>query len=102
MSREAAQAAGWSLLETLFPGRCLLCGAWLLLESNHRVPLCAECEATISPQAGPSCTRCGVRLVAEAGWQPASWFEFTGLVGYGIRNIHHQGLSLGLAAAFLW
>ncbi|MBI5489162.1 MAG: hypothetical protein HY905_17635 [Deltaproteobacteria bacterium] len=44
----------------------------------------------------------GVRLVAEAGWQPASWFEFTALLGYGIRNINHQGLSLGLSVSFLW
>lgn len=44
----------------------------------------------------------GVRLVAEAGWRPASWFEFTVLAGYNIRTIHHQGFSLGAAASFLW
>jgi hypothetical protein len=44
----------------------------------------------------------GVRLVAEAGWQPASWFEFTALLGYGIRTINHQGFSTGLSASFLW
>ncbi|MBN1772207.1 MAG: hypothetical protein JXB32_13145 [Deltaproteobacteria bacterium] len=44
----------------------------------------------------------GVRLVAEAGWQPVSWFEFTVLAGYNIRTIHHQGFSLGLGASFLW
>lgn len=44
----------------------------------------------------------GVRLVAEAGWQPVSWFEFTVLAGYNIRTINHQGLSLGLGASFHW
>jgi hypothetical protein len=44
----------------------------------------------------------GVRLVAEAGWRPLPWFEFTGLIGYGIRTIRHAGLSAGLALSFLW
>jgi len=44
----------------------------------------------------------GVRLVAEAGYQPASWLEFTVLAGYDIRRIYHQGVSFGLATVFLW
>lgn len=44
----------------------------------------------------------GVRLVAEAGWRPVSWFEFTVLAGYNIRTINHQGFSVGLGASFHW
>ena len=67
MLPEPARAVGRTLLEALFPGRCLLCGAWLLFESDHRVPLCAKCREMVTPQAGSCCARCGMRLVAEQG-----------------------------------
>lgn len=64
----------------------------------EKVPLRGYIIVTDMPVRGDL----GVRLVAEAGWRPASWFEFTVLAGYNIRTIHHQGFSLGLAASFLW
>jgi hypothetical protein len=64
----------------------------------ERAPMRGHIIVTDMPVEGDL----GVRLVAEAGWSPAAWFEFTGLIGYGIRTINHQGFSLGLGAAFLW
>ncbi len=67
MKLSRARDAGMMLLETVFPGRCLLCGEWLLLQSDHRVPLCARCRAGITIPQDPVCARCGLRLVVEQG-----------------------------------
>jgi competence protein ComFC len=58
---------GGLVLEALFPGRCLNCGTWLLLESGHRLPLCADCAALLLPLAGRRCCRCGIELISELG-----------------------------------
>ncbi|MDI7269461.1 MAG: hypothetical protein QME96_15850, partial [Myxococcota bacterium] len=44
----------------------------------------------------------GVRLVAEGGWRPWSWFEVTAHAGYNIRTINHAGFSLGVGTNFRW
>ena len=73
-----------AFLDALFPGRCLLCGEWLL-PGNDRVragtpavapgdiPLCSTCAASLAPlrieakdaDARGLCSRCGTRLVSE-------------------------------------
>jgi competence protein ComFC len=60
-----AAATGRLLLELIFPGRCLLCGCWLLLESDRAVPVCNTCKAALIPIHGAACARCGMPLVAE-------------------------------------
>ncbi len=67
MKLAAARETGRMLLETVFPGRCLLCGEWLLLQSDHRVPLCARCAGGMKAQSGPCCRKCGVKLIVEDG-----------------------------------
>ena len=53
------------LAETLFPGRCLLCGGWLLLTSNHVVPVCDSCLGSIPALQGERCAKCGIELISE-------------------------------------
>ena len=60
------RAAG-VLGEAIFPGRCLLCGGWLLLASDHSIPICDACGGTVPTLGGPRCTRCGVELISEKG-----------------------------------
>ncbi|MGA2977884.1 MAG: double zinc ribbon domain-containing protein [Spirochaetia bacterium] len=65
--RPSFSATGRLILETLFPGRCLLCGQWLLLASDHGAPLCAACETRLAPLGADLCARCGIQLVSEQG-----------------------------------
>jgi competence protein ComFC len=55
------------LKEAIFPGRCLLCGEWLLLASDHVIPVCDTCRANLSTLAEPRCSKCGVELISEKG-----------------------------------
>jgi competence protein ComFC len=55
------------LLDILFPGRCLLCGAWLPIPADHPSPVCLCCRARLKPIEGERCSRCGVPLVSERG-----------------------------------
>jgi len=55
------------LKETIFPGRCLLCGGWLLLASDHSLPVCDTCCGKLFTLAEPRCTKCGVELISENG-----------------------------------
>jgi ComF family protein len=53
------------LTEVVFPGRCLGCGEWLLLQSDHTIPVCRDCLRLLPEMAEPRCTRCGIELVSE-------------------------------------
>lgn len=66
------------LLEALFPGRCLLCGTWLIgdegcdrpwsareSEGALPVPLCGPCRTSLVPIGEPRCGKCGMSLVSE-------------------------------------
>ena len=57
------------LLELLFPGRCLLCGARLLFETaaGTEEPVCASCLSALSPLSGRRCRICGAQLLSEEG-----------------------------------
>ncbi len=59
-------AAARVLAESIFPGRCLLCGQWLLFDSDHDAPLCTGCRADLVPLGGPRCGICGMPLVSES------------------------------------
>jgi competence protein ComFC len=56
-----------ALGEAIFPGRCLLCGGWLLLASDHSIPICHACRGTVPMLGGPRCTKCGLELISERG-----------------------------------
>ena len=57
---------GRSLLEILFPRRCLCCGDPLLFRSSLRFPICSSCEAALSPiEADRRCVVCSVPLISE-------------------------------------
>lgn len=63
--RRPLKAAGQLFLEAIFPGRCLLCGRWLLFEGDRSLPLCDACRKAVLPIGEPRCARCGMRLVSE-------------------------------------
>jgi ComF family protein len=54
-------------MDTLFPGRCLLCGEWLPTGLGTLSPLCEECVACLPGPAENACSRCGIALVSEKG-----------------------------------
>ena len=54
-----------TLEEVLFPGRCLLCGGWLLGAVSDRIPVCDACRGTLERIEGPRCACCGIGLVSE-------------------------------------
>ncbi len=58
---------GSELLEVLFPGRCLLCGRWLLAAGSSGAPVCAQCRCSLRPLRGSRCQTCGMPLVSEHG-----------------------------------
>lgn len=60
-------AAPRFLLDLLFPGRCLLCGEWLLLASTAGALVCDECIARLRPLGGVRCRVCSTPLVSEDG-----------------------------------
>jgi ComF family protein len=53
--------------EVVFPGRCLLCGTWMIGEDDPSVPVCAACRPTLRPLDGPRCPGCGLPLLVEHG-----------------------------------
>jgi ComF family protein len=57
-----ARAAG-----VVFPGRCLACGAWMDVEADPLVPVCARCRTGLEPIAEPRCPTCGMPLLVEEG-----------------------------------
>jgi competence protein ComFC len=58
--RAMARAAG-----IFFPGRCLGCGAWMDVEADPSVPVCARCRARFAPVVDPRCPMCGTPLLVE-------------------------------------
>jgi hypothetical protein len=70
--------------------------AW---DTVPHVPMNASVEVTTWPVSGADL---GVRLLYEARYRFTPWFEMGGRVGYGLRNIHHGGLTLGLGTVFSW
>jgi len=60
------RSLGASILELIFPGRCLVCGEWLFGKATDAVPVCADCRARImAPGQEAVCRTCGMRLVSE-------------------------------------
>ncbi|MGO9409155.1 MAG: ComF family protein [Spirochaetia bacterium] len=55
------------VLEVLFPGRCLLCGRWLLEAGSRGTQVCADCLCSLIPLSGRRCDVCGALLVSERG-----------------------------------
>jgi predicted amidophosphoribosyltransferase len=59
------------LAEILFPGRCLLCGKWLLFAgsdgSGDGSPVCGGCRADLEPLSGERCAVCSMPLSSERG-----------------------------------
>ncbi len=71
------------LAEILFPGRCLLCGKWLLFaggdgsgggsgcglgdRSGNGSPVCGDCRAALEPLSGERCVVCSMPLSSERG-----------------------------------
>jgi ComF family protein len=54
------------ILELLFPGRCLLCGAELAFRAAHGEPLCLDCKDRLVPLAGRRrCAVCSLPLLSE-------------------------------------
>ena len=54
-----------TLEEVLFPGRCLVCGGWLLGPAEDGAPVCTGCRSTLERIGGPRCACCGISLVSE-------------------------------------
>jgi len=54
-----------ALTEAIFPGRCLLCGGWLLLASDLSIPVCSVCRDELHILCEPRCARCGIELSSE-------------------------------------
>ncbi len=63
----ALRTAAAVLREAIFPGRCLLCGGWLLLASDHSIPVCHTCRDSLPTLCEPRCSTCGVELISEKG-----------------------------------
>lgn len=56
-----------TLLELLFPGRCLLCGDNLIFNSDSFSPLCRSCLKKIKPiNSRRRCRVCSAGLISEA------------------------------------
>jgi ComF family protein len=54
------------VLELLFPGRCLLCGAELAFRTRGGGPLCLDCRSGLAPLAGRRrCAVCSLPLLSE-------------------------------------
>lgn len=54
------------ILELLFPGRCLLCGAELAFRAAGAQPLCLDCRRRLAPLAGGRrCAICSLSLISE-------------------------------------
>ena len=51
--------------EALFPGRCLLCGAWLTGVPQDDAPVCDCCRHGLEWIREPRCERCGIELISE-------------------------------------
>jgi ComF family protein len=55
------------LLELVFPGRCLLCGEWLLFSSTPGTQVCRDCLSRLRPIGEPRCRVCSLPLLSEDG-----------------------------------
>jgi ComF family protein len=54
-----------ALLDLVFPGRCLACGAWLSPGRADGVPVCEACSQGLIRLSAPLCRKCGIRLISE-------------------------------------
>jgi ComF family protein len=54
-----------ALLDLVFPGRCLACGAWLSPGRADGVPVCEACSQGLVRLSAPLCRKCGIRLISE-------------------------------------
>jgi ComF family protein len=57
-----------TLLDILFPARCVVCGT--PPGDKAKVPLCCQCQATITRIEAPFCRVCGRELFSEPDRQP--------------------------------
>ncbi len=53
------------VLDVLFPGRCLLCGEWLLFDGRPGAQVCRSCIGKLTPLSGMRCRVCGIPLISE-------------------------------------
>ena len=59
---------GRSVLEILYPRRCLCCGDPLLFRATLRFPICDSCAKSLTPiQAERRCPVCSLPLISELG-----------------------------------
>ncbi len=65
IGRAAIRRAAWALLEGAFPGRCLLCGCWLLQHGAPGSPICTDCQASLRAIGPLRCQSCGMPLISE-------------------------------------
>lgn len=57
---------GRSVLEIIYPRRCLCCGDPLLFHGSLRFPICSSCEEALSPiEAEKRCLVCSIPLISE-------------------------------------
>jgi len=57
---------GRSVLEIVYPRRCICCADSLLFRSSLRFPICSSCEQALSPiEAERRCEVCSVPLISE-------------------------------------
>jgi competence protein ComFC len=54
-----------SVMDAVFPGRCLLCGTWLLGTGKPGAPVCGACMSRLKPLGGRRCKTCGIPLMVE-------------------------------------
>lgn len=65
--RGTLQAIPRLIADILFPGRCLLCGSWLLFAGEPGSCVCAGCVTRLVPLGGRRCGICSIPLVSEIG-----------------------------------
>ncbi len=56
-----------SLLDILFPVRCVLCGEYILFSSNPFIPVCMDCDFIPTISEKKRCNKCSMPLISEIG-----------------------------------
>jgi ComF family protein len=85
MPRGAWREAIRVIEETLFPGRCVVCGSWLSGAVCDRAPVCGECRDLLEVLPEPRCAICGIELISE---------KITCMRCRGISYSFHSNVSL--------
>jgi ComF family protein len=64
---EKLAAIANSAADVLFPGRCLLCGSWLMFAAEPGAVICSGCRTRLVPLDGERCGVCSIPLMSELG-----------------------------------